>query len=73
MHEAVELPRRSFAGSVADHAAGALAAQRALDQLRTHPDGDGVLLAALESSPRWRTSTAYVRAFLREIEKALTR
>lgn len=63
----------SFADAVGLHAAGSLAAQRALEQLRTHPDSDGVLLAALESSPRWRTSTAYVRAFLREIEKALTR
>ncbi len=62
----------AFAEAVSQHAAGALAAQKAVDAIRTTPDADGFLMAAvLAASPDWRTSHEWLRGFLRVVEKAV--
>lgn len=64
----------TFADTVGAHAAGALAAQRALWDLRTDPAADGVLLTALLGSDgSWRTCEPWLRGFLREVEKSIAR
>jgi len=54
---------------VSEHAAGALAAQRAVHTLRTADLAEGVLLLAL---PR-DASDEYRRGFLRVLEKLIVR
>lgn len=67
-------PFEAFGAEVAQHAAGALAAQRAIADTRAGTFGDDVLLAVLLASDgTWRTSQAWLRGFLHEIEKALIR
>ncbi len=53
-------------------AAGAIAAQDALRELRSVPDAEDVLITALHgSNGAWRLSEAWLRGFLRVIEKKI--
>ena len=65
----------AFSDAVGANAAGALTAQRAIWDLKTNPAADGVLLAALLGSEgaAWRTNEPWLRGFLRELEKSITR
>jgi hypothetical protein len=63
---------RESAIGISECAAGAIAAQRALHELRASPEASGLLVAAvLASSPDGRTSADWLRGFLREVEKSV--
>lgn len=64
-------PFQRLGDAVAEHARGALAAQKALDQLRAFPElSDGVLFQSLvDSGNLWRQSADWLRGWCREVEK----